>query len=138
MDLKELLKELFNYGLPTVLVFVGIYGIYRVSLWTKTNVVEPMVLSHLQLVRTLQVAITKQSEDTAESKRLSKEVRDAAAEATVTTVAKLDKIEKVLVSQTEVLKQAIDYQTMVVECKTEKEDSHERERERKRRESSED
>lgn len=111
-------KDAFNYGLPTVLLFALIVGLWKMILWAKTAVVEPVVTSHLSLIKALQEeleAMVQASGRMAESSKRREdkmnEVAKVAADVAVKQEEALAGIEQTTDNQTFVIKQALEMQT---------------------------
>jgi hypothetical protein len=101
-------KDLFNYGVPTGLLLLTMFGLWRMLLWAKTNVVEPVVRSHLALITSLTENVPRQSE------KLTR-VADAASAVALKQEQQLREIQETLKAQTGILEGAINYQTSVIE-----------------------
>lgn len=54
-------KEIFNYGLPTALLFIVGLAIWRVMVWAKAKVVEPVVDAHVRMMNTFSDQMPKQT-----------------------------------------------------------------------------
>lgn len=52
-------RDLFNYGVPTGVLLLLLYALWRMILWGREEVAKPVVKSHLDLISTLQSAIPK-------------------------------------------------------------------------------
>ena len=98
----------FNFGLPTAILAVVCYALWKVASWAKEKVVEPIVASHLTLIATLKEEIPLHG-------RKLKEVADTASAVADKQEKQLNEIKEELISQTGVLKFAIDYQTQCIE-----------------------
>jgi hypothetical protein len=55
-------RDFFNYGVPTGLLCVLMFGLWKIVLWAKKDVVKPVLDSHLKLIKTLNDHIPKQTE----------------------------------------------------------------------------
>jgi hypothetical protein len=55
------LGHVFDYGIPTGVLLVLLAAIWRVAVWTKSKVVEPLVESHLGLIKVLTEHVPKQT-----------------------------------------------------------------------------
>ncbi len=115
-------KDLFNYGVPTGILLIVLWAIWRILGWVKANVVEPVVKSHLDLINVLKENVPKLVEDQKFAKEAAALVAtkmEIVATTAAATAAKnekqLDEIQATLDTQTGVLKTAIDYQTTVIE-----------------------
>lgn len=58
----DLIDRLFGYGLPTILLACLCLGLWRIILWGKKVVVEPVISSHLTLIKTLNDHLPKQTD----------------------------------------------------------------------------
>ncbi len=101
-------KDALNYGLPAVLLYYLLMELRKVILWAKTDVVTPMVAAHLELVTTLRTAVPELGA------KLDRMVILAASTATQQS-KQMDELQQLMEGQTGTLKQAIDYQTQVLE-----------------------
>ncbi len=55
-------RDIFNFGVPTAILLMLMYGLWKMAMWFKESVVEPVVKSHLKLIETLNEHIPKQTE----------------------------------------------------------------------------
>lgn len=97
-------KDAFNYGLPTVLLSVLVWAIYKMSLYIKSKIVEPIVDSHLLLMKTLQDELPKVV-------RKLEHVTMYAAKATKETHDQMVGLKEAVSTQTTVIKETIEEQT---------------------------
>ncbi len=54
--------EVFNYGVPTGILFMAAFGLYRLILWAKEAIVGPITKSHIDLIEALREHLPKQQE----------------------------------------------------------------------------
>ena len=73
-------KDAFNYGVPTALLAGFVLGLWRVLVWARDKVVEPVVKNHMELIDTLKTHMPRQTgaieEQTAEIKGQTKLLED--------------------------------------------------------------
>ena len=62
MDNLPFMREVFNYGVPTAILFITGYGIYKTTIWLRDKIVEPVTRSHLELIDTLKLHMPKQTD----------------------------------------------------------------------------
>lgn len=55
-------KDAFNYGLPSLLLFILFIGLWRLAIWSRQHIVEPIVKNHLKLIDTLNEHVPRQTE----------------------------------------------------------------------------
>ena len=56
------IKEFFNYGVPTGVLLMILWAIWKVTTWAKKEVMLPLIKSHLELIEILKVHMPKQTE----------------------------------------------------------------------------
>ena len=54
-------QNLFNFGVPTAILLILLWGIWKIITWAKLVVVEPVVGSHLKLIDSLNEHLPKQT-----------------------------------------------------------------------------
>lgn len=73
-------REIFNYGVPTGLLLLVLWAIWRTGQWAKQEVVAPIVKSHLALIEMMMEHLPRQTDalDTLvnESKKAAKLLKD--------------------------------------------------------------
>lgn len=57
----DVIDKVFSYGLPTVLLVGLCIGLWKIIVWAKHVVVEPMVTSHVELMGELKKHAARQS-----------------------------------------------------------------------------
>lgn len=128
-------KEAFNYGLPTVLLLFVLGGLWKIIVWGKTSVVEPLLKSHLELIETLKESLPitnqklgeivettrescvcqeKQMRDIAES---AKAAADTAKIVASTQEKQMNGLQQSMDNQTILVRNAIEKQTQVIKDK---------------------
>lgn len=105
------LKEWFNYGVPTALLAMICFGIWKVSNWAKIKVVEPVVKAHLELVEALKDAIPEQNRKLDQVVTTAATVAVAAASVSSESHKQMELLQQTLMDQTGILKAAIEEQT---------------------------
>jgi hypothetical protein len=55
-------RDLFNYGVPTALLMIVLWALWRLTTWARDKVVEPVVKSHLELIDALKTHVPKQTD----------------------------------------------------------------------------
>lgn len=116
-------KEAFNYGLPTVILSVLVWALWRMILWAKTSVAEPVVAAHLKLVATLQESIPVQNAKldlVAKKADLVAEKAGQVAEKATIAAEQASAAATAAGKQIENLKQTIQEQTYVLKTAIEK------------------
>ena len=108
-------RDWFNYGLPTAMLAVLIYGLIRclkqlweLAVWTRENVVVPVVKAHLALMETLTNTVPRLEEK--QDKSIEIQGKIAAKQ-----VKQMEEIKEILQSQTDSITVAINSQTQVIE-----------------------
>jgi hypothetical protein len=104
-------RELFNYGLPTAMLSVMTYGLWKVAVWARVKVVEPVVTAHLRLIQTMQDTIPQLMLVAGDNKQKAEEIAQLAALSSAEANERLDKIEAAIKAQT----RTIDTQTKVIQ-----------------------
>lgn len=56
------LRDLFNYGVPTGILFILMFSLWKITLWAREKIVVPVVEAHLNLIKAFQENIPKQTE----------------------------------------------------------------------------
>lgn len=56
------LRDLFNYGVPTGILVMLLWGIWKLSVWLRDNIAQPVVKAHLSLIATLQEHLPRQTD----------------------------------------------------------------------------
>jgi len=54
-------KLLDRFGISTCMLAVLVYAIYIVTMWSATNVITPIVLSHMELLKATRDATSQQA-----------------------------------------------------------------------------
>lgn len=69
-------RDLFNYGLPTVLLAGVAAATWKVLVWLRDNVVQPMVAAHVSTVAVLREQLPAQTSELRKQTELLKKVRE--------------------------------------------------------------
>ncbi len=93
-------SEFFNYGVPTGVLIVLLLGIWRLVLWGRAHVLEPIVRSHLELIDTFTEHLPKLAET------LENQSKEIGRQTDI--LEKMNQLmEKVIVNQSDILKKFI-------------------------------